>query len=171
MKTIDIEIALMRHFNIRQNLIVPNVSDWSFLVKFEADLLVLTKSRYATAIEIKVSKSDLKNDLKKSHIKQIEGNYNTITPNMKKWYGTLKHFYYAVPEKLKYEALSQIPSFCGLFVIEPIKTPSGIEYYDVEEIRSAKKLYNYKWTKKQQYDLARLGTMRICGLKEKIQSN
>ena len=55
MKTIEMEVALMKHFGIRQNIIVPNVS-WSFL-NYEADLVVLTKSNYATEIEIKISKA------------------------------------------------------------------------------------------------------------------
>ena len=168
MKTIDVEVALMRHYNIREKLIVPNVSDWSFLVKFEADLLVLTKSRYATAIEIKVTKSDLKADLKKSHIKEIEGVYNTLTPNMKRWYSPLKHFYYAVPENLMQDALNQIPPFCGLFIVKSTMLKSGINYHYVEQVKDPKTLYKNQWTEEQRYQLARLGTMRILRLKEKL---
>ena len=48
----------MNFFNYRANLIVPNIS-WG-LGLHECDLLVLTSSGYATEIEIKVSKADLK---------------------------------------------------------------------------------------------------------------
>jgi hypothetical protein len=42
----DIEIAVARHFNPRQKLIVPNVS-WGLGFHYELDLLVVTQSRYA----------------------------------------------------------------------------------------------------------------------------
>ena len=60
------EIALANFFNPRQNLIVPNVW-WGLDLNHECDLLVVSKSGFATEIEIKTSIQDLKKDLKKSH--------------------------------------------------------------------------------------------------------
>lgn len=125
MKTIEAEIALMREFKFQQNIVIPNVTVMSGLVGFEADILSLTKAGYATAVEIKVSKADLKNDLKKRHIKNVMGvkpvkgeSSSWYYKSMEDYYGNLKHFYYAVPKKLKDDALNQIPSFAGLFVFE-----------------------------------------------------
>ena len=63
--TLEMEIAVMRWLGIRQNLVVPNVS-WG-LLNYEADVVSLTPSGYATEVEIKVSKADLLADFKKGH--------------------------------------------------------------------------------------------------------
>lgn len=63
MTTLEMEIALMRELNIRKNIIVPNVSFGMYFKGYgalhECDLLCLSKSGYATEIEIKIIKSDL----------------------------------------------------------------------------------------------------------------
>ena len=64
-RCLDIEIAIMSAFNIRQNLIVPNISNQMCLVPFETDMLVLKPSGVAYGFEIKTSLSDLKADFKK----------------------------------------------------------------------------------------------------------
>lgn len=64
-RCIDIELSIFRLYDIRQHVIVPNISNQMFLVPFETDMLVLTQSGYATGFEIKVSKSDLLADLRK----------------------------------------------------------------------------------------------------------
>lgn len=152
MTTLEMQISVMNHFDIRRNLIVDNVTDMSLLVAFETDILVLSGSGYATGIEIKVSKGDLKNDLKKKQWKYLDDfkagkSYHEI------YFGAFKKFYYAVPEKLQEAALKQIPEWCGLLVCE--------RYPKLEEVRSPKLLFNNKWSDKERYQLARLGTMRI----------
>lgn len=166
MKTLEVEIALMKYFGIRKNLIVPNVSNWSNLLNFEADLLVLSGSGYASCIEIKVSKTDLKRDLTKKHIFLWTTNYNYFKHyyrDLKHYYRDLKYFYYAVPKKLQEDALAQIPKFAGLLVLD---------YYEgevcVTEVRKPRVLFKKKWSEQERYLLARLGTMRILGLKEKL---
>lgn len=161
MKTLEVEIGLMQHFDIRRNVIVPNVSDWSKCLRFEADMLILTKSGFATCIEIKVSKADLRRDLKKHHIarEQLHEHY----------FKNLKYFYYAVPQFLEDAALEQIPEFAGLLVMKKVfSLRFEKDIYQVEVSRKPKKLFNRKWTDEEQFDLARLGTMRILGLKEKL---
>lgn len=46
--TLDMEVAVMEHFGVRQNLIVPNVW-WGMGLNHECDMLVLTKSNCAYA--------------------------------------------------------------------------------------------------------------------------
>ncbi len=70
MNTGQIELALAKWLNWRTHLIVPNVS-WG-LGLHECDLLCLSKSGFATEIEIKASVSDLKRDGHKRHHHQSQ---------------------------------------------------------------------------------------------------
>jgi hypothetical protein len=65
LKSIEVEEAVARMFGIRQNIIVPNIS-WGMGLH-ECDLLIIRKSGYAVEVEIKVSRWDLRKDLKKTH--------------------------------------------------------------------------------------------------------
>jgi len=67
---------------------------------FKPDILIITKSRKIIEIEVKVSLSDLKNDIKKSIWHRRER-----LPDL---YPMPYQFYYAVPEKLKIKALEVI---------------------------------------------------------------
>jgi len=62
--SLDIEIAVAKHFGWRQNVIVPNVH-WGLGLHYEADLVVLRPSGWAIEIEIKISAADIRADLKK----------------------------------------------------------------------------------------------------------
>ena len=159
MKTIDIEIAMMKALNHRQNLIVPNVS-WGIFANRECDLIMLSSRDYATEIEIKVSKQDLKKDSKKRH--------NHISP-------LLARVYFAVPDKLEKLALEIIPDHAGLYIIKKVG------YYGTNRSRNYRTTVHLsreckrnkmaeKWTMEQRYQLARLGSMRILGLKIKLQT-
>ena len=153
MTTLEAEIILMKMWDIKTHLIVPTITTMSTLLKFEADMCVLTKSNLATVVEIKVSASDLKADLKKKHIKALTNNKT----GLKRYFPKIKHFYYAVPKELIEKAKLQIPDFAGL-----------INLSNQTIIKQPKLIYNYKWTAKERLTLARLGTMRILGLKTKI---
>ena len=155
MKTLEIEIAIMREFDIRRNLIVPNITTMSGLVPFEVDMLVLSKRGYATGVEIKVSRGDLKADLKKRQWARLD------FPKMKDHYfGRFKYFNYAVPAKLKEAALEQIPEWCGLYVADTVYERTRLHL-----VRQPERLYNKKWSDLEMYEVARLGAMRIYGLK------
>lgn len=165
-KCIDLEIAIMREFDIARNLIVPNISSMMGVVPFEVDMLVLTKCGYAYGFEIKVSKADLKADFKKPQHIRIGEMVNGKT-GMERYYGKFKYFNYAVPEQLKEDALELIPPFCGLWVLRKEKYPGPLKFYLARE---AKALFNYKYSEKECHYIARLGTMRILGLKEALRS-
>lgn len=156
MTTLEMELALVSHFNCRQNVIVPNVS-WGMLLH-ECDLLVLTSSRYAYEIEIKVSKQDLKRDVKKRH---------------KHTNSKIKKLFFAIPEKLsKYNDL--VPENAGIIIVKHITGYSDwnkkdYDYYKCDFSRQPKLEGNYKWTEQERNMLMRLGTMRIWTLKKQIQ--
>jgi len=145
-KTLDMEVYLMRHFDIRQNLIVPNIS-WGIRgINHECDLLILRPSNWAIEIEIKVSKNDILNETKKTH--NHESN-------------KIRYLYFAVPAHLVDFALKTIPERAGLL---------SIRHWSVSEIR--KPIVNKratKFTMKDRLQLGRLGILRLYKLKRKLQ--
>lgn len=144
MHTGEIELALARYFNTRENLIVPNIS-WG-LGLHEIDLLVLTSSAYAYEIEIKTSLSDLKADKNKKH--QHLSN-------------KIRRLYFAIPLELKEKALNNIPERAGLFTIEE-NTKVTLIKPPLINLRARK--FNDKEIKK----LYELSNMRLWNLKEVI---
>lgn len=148
MKTIDMEIALASFFDYRANLIVPNVS-WG-LINHECDLLILTNCGYATEIEIKISRSDLKADKKKNHGHE---SYK------------IKRLYFAISDNIDTNfALNEIPSRSGLIVVSEDKPIKIIKEAVIN--KTAK-----KFSEADRYQLARLGAMRIWRLKRKVNYN
>jgi len=151
MKSLDIEIAVMEYLGTRTNLIVPNVS-WGMDLH-ECDILSLSKAGYATEVEIKVSKYDLLNDKKKWH-----GHHDE----------KIAQLFFAVPEKLKLIALKCIPERAGILVAIKDPIEGSIE---VELIKYCRRNENaVKWSEEDRCKLARLGTLRILKLKEKIRN-
>lgn len=164
MQTIDLELALMNHFNYTQNICVPNVTTISGLVGFEVDMLVLTQANFAYAVEIKVSKSDLKADLSKKHIRSIDNQWSNMA--FEKCFQGIKHFYYCVPQELQGCAQDQIPGFCGLLV-------ASKQYEDllpeIELVRKPKQIFGEKWSESAKQDLMRLGCLRTYSLKNRLR--
>lgn len=166
MTTLELECALISHLNPRQNIIVPNVSDLSLILNFEADILQLSRDNYANAYELKVSKYDLKNDLNKRHIRDLDRVLTNGEVAFDFFYKPLKRFMYVVPQELKQDALNQIPDFCGLIVASYSEDIEGkIEF---EMIKRPKILNRYKWTDWERSKLGHLGAMRILALKKNI---
>lgn len=158
--TSDIEISAMNYFEPRKNIIVPNITHISGLVMFETDILVLSNSGYAIGMEIKISKSDLKADLKKSQWKNIDN------PNeFRRWFDRFKYFYYGVPHYLTEAAFQQIPEWCGLIEYKKNKEET---YTYGNCVRLPQQIFRTKWTDKEVLKLAKLGTLRIPNLKYKI---
>ena len=157
MKTPRIEVELLKHFDFTQNLVVNNVTTRSRLVNFETDLLVLSKSGYAHGVEIKVSKSDFKNDFKKPHIKTLD---------MERYFKNLKFFSYAFPSKLLEFAQKNVDERFGLYSISYHETYDS-KWYEVDMVRKPKMLFNKKWSDRDRMHLAHLGCMRIFNSKLK----
>ena len=139
----EIELSVARYFSWRINLIVPNVS-WGLWLH-ECDLLVVTKAGYCYEVEIKISLSDLKADAKKSH-----GHKSKM----------IRKLYFAIPEYLT-DAIEHIPENAGILIISA--RGQCKMFRDAATNSEAPKL-----TEKERYQVARLGTMRIFNLKQKI---
>ncbi len=155
-KTLDMEIAVSTYFNIRQNLIVPNVS-WGMFA-YEVDLCILSPAGYATEVEIKVSRSDLIKDKEKPH-----GHRST----------KIKYLYFAIPEHMRKD-IEHVPERAGVLIVkysEPRKL-YGVDYpggFYCSKERDAQIHTKYKWADYERDGLMRLGAMRIWGLKQKLQ--
>lgn len=147
--TLDMEIALIKHFNPRQNLPITNVS-WG-MFNHECDLFILTSSGYGYEIEIKVSRSDLIKDKDKAH-----GHIDS----------RIKYLYFAVPYYLEKD-VEHIPNHAGILIV----SDENKVYPAVKIIRKPEQKGNYKFSIDEQYQLARLGALRILGLKQKIKNN
>lgn len=140
--TVHIEEALFRHFNVRRNIIVPNVY-WGLGFYHELDMLVCYPSGYCTEVEIKVSKTDILADKKKKHGHNDE---------------RIRYLYFAVPESLKEYALEHIPKNAGLLILK--EWDDGATF--VEEVRKAKARKNaIPLTEEERIQLMRLGCMRL----------
>lgn len=157
----EIELALIkvREFNIRQNIVVPNVS-WG-LLNHEADLLIMSKSGYLTEIEIKRSWADFLADFKKNHKHDSE---------------LIKYFYYCVPECLREKVYDKLieskTQYTGVITYDEelrIKI-SGYKYishlgdfaYIIREMHPNRKLFI-----EEELQIARLGFMRVWAAKAK----
>jgi hypothetical protein len=147
--TPEIEVAIAKYFDIRRNIIVPNIF-WSFF-NYELDLLIITRSRYAYEVEIKISLQDLKKDKEKYHCH----NSNKI-----------KKLYFAIPKKLM-PHIEHIPEEAGILVVY-------VNMWGELSVRKEREAVNkskYQWTQDQIYEVTKLGTMRIWRLKEIINKS
>lgn len=151
----EIELAVAKYFNPRQNLIVPNIS-WG-MCSHECDLMVLTQSNYAYEIEIKISAGDLKADAHKTHKHESK---------------LIKLLYFAIPEYLLPYA-EHIPKRAGIIKVwrEYFGTPEDPTWRDYCSVVKAPKVNKEaeKWEDRRRMELMRLSTMRIWSLKETCQ--
>lgn len=152
--TLELEIALAKYFDVRRNIIVPNIS-WG-LLSHEVDLLVVRKSGIAVEVEIKISVQDLKADFKKSH-HHIE-KQNRIT-----------EFYYAMPKDIYEKCIDIIPKSAGIIICERYINYKKESAVKATLLRKSTRIKgSRKLTSEEQFKVAKLGCMRIFSLKEKI---
>ena len=152
-KTIDIEIALAKYYGVRQHIIVPNIS-WGLPGMHECDLFIISKAGIATEIEIKISRSDLLADFKKGH-------------NHADRSGRIAYLYFAMPESMYEKCKDLIPIDAGILTCHRPSWDGG-KIYVKEQRKPVRRKNTRKLTTEEQFKIARLGTMRIFSLKEKI---
>lgn len=146
----EIEMIVSRLWGWRTNVIVPNIS-WGAGVH-ECDLLILSKAGWATEIEIKVSRSDLKKDAEKKHAHSSD---------------KIKYLYFAIPNTLL-NCLEFIPERAGVIIITAYENEKYEGYHGEvfrhPEVNTSAK----KWTEVERVNLGRLGCMRIWSLKQAL---
>lgn len=151
------EVAIANYFGIRQHIIVPNIS-WGFGMH-ECDLFIIKKSGVVVEVEIKRSKSDLLADFKKGH--NHHDRQNRIT-----------ELYFALPEELYESCKDLIPEGAGIITCYRWTDYKKRERLGAQTKRSPKRIKRArKLTEQEQLRIARLGTMRIWSLKQKIIKN
>lgn len=134
MTTPEMEKLIYTYFESGSLAIVPKVTKnngwldtqimiWKNIVNHECDMLIVTKNRYLTEVEIKISLSDLKADFKKEHQHKDKN---------------IKNFYYAFPEEIKDKAIELIPEEAGILIAVKKHLNSGYEYRDIECYRKSK---------------------------------
>ena len=149
--TPEMEVAIAKYFGIRKHIVVPNVS-WGFF-NHECDLFLIRTSGYGFEVEIKRSKSDMMADFKKKHGHKDRQN-------------RIVQLYYAFPEELLSKVEDLVPEECGIITVS--RSEWNNKAYasmrrDAKRKKGAKPL-----TQKEQLKIARLGTLRIWTLKEKM---
>lgn len=153
--TTEMELAIAKYFKVRLHIIVPRLSygfDWIH----ECDLFFIQRNGYAFEVEIKRSKSDLLADFNKGH-------------NHKDKKNRIRELYYAIPINLYESCKDIIPKDAGILVCEKWLHDDGKIIISVYTKRQPVKVKNArKLTLEEQLVVARLGTMRIWKLKEKL---
>ena len=152
--TSEMEVAIAKYFGYRTHIVVPNVS-WGF-TSHECDLLLIRKSGYCFEVEIKRSKTDMLADFKKRH-KHIDRQNRIV------------QLYYAFPKELLSNVEELVPKECGILTVERYVGWNDKWSTSVSMVRDAKRKRGArKLTQKEQLQVARLGTLRIWTLKDKI---
>ena len=147
--TPEMEVAIAKYFGIRTHIVVPNVS-WGFF-NHECDLFLIRKSGYGFEVEIKRSKSDMQADFKKKHTHGDRKN-------------RIVQLYYAFPKELLPKVEDLVPKDCGIITVEYYADRGYARMHrEAKRRKGAKRL-----TEKEQLQIARLGTLRIWTLKEKL---
>lgn len=112
-----IRFALARYFNWRQHVMM---SEWTIDGGI-ADLLFISRSGYATEIEIKISRADWKADRHKQK-------FDRERPH-------IARFFYAVPETLADSQPEWTPEYTGLLIVRAAH--NSYSFDEVTEARAA----------------------------------
>lgn len=141
----DIEVCLAGDLFafLRGWTVVPNVQDYrvhgpSYA---ELDLVAVSPAGWASEVEIKVTRSDLRRDLEKGHAHD--------NPRM-------RFLWFAMPESVEYQDL--VPERAGVILVRERNPGAYLTAYKVR--RPQVNPTAVKWTDAERYDLARLGLIR-----------
>lgn len=175
----DAIVTYISEFRIRQHVVVPNVS-WG-LLNHEADLLVMSKAGYLTEIEIKRSWHDFMKDFQKSHTHnddKISYLYyavpRLIAPKVEQYLYVFGDTYASWDKDHKHPQTGIVgysehnPNHCGLIIYENTTNRKG-EPVSIARIKHyAQKIGKYMLSQDEQFQLMRLGLMRVWNLKKKV---
>lgn len=101
----DIIVSCVKYLsicNVRTHYVLPSAF-WGIGLNHEADILVVSHAGFATEIEVKISLSDLKADLKKGH-----GHRGR----------KIKALYFAMPDWLHEKGMEFIPEHAGIISVK-----------------------------------------------------
>lgn len=163
---------------LRLYFMAPNTKKYEmmnlFIYGWESDYLAVTKSMVAYEVEIKISKEDFKNDLKKKTDKHLLFENGDMAGRFPKGSPMPNYFYYAVPDGLILPA--DIPSYAGLIYLHPWgvsfeKEPKKLtdEKFDPDKMKLADKFYYNMWNWRDKYDKLSNYAEEIKLLKKQIR--
>ena len=129
-----------------------------FVFSWESDFLLKTKSGYWYEVEVKISRSDFKNDRKKKPEKYdiLEGSKSGLRPN---------YFSYCVPEHLLDKVEDLIPYYAGICTVDDYgnvrfsRSPNMIHSEKISDdmLNLTKKFYynysNLRWKEDNKDDI------------------
>lgn len=142
-----LEYLIAEYMNPRVNLIVPNVS-WGLRgLRHECDLLCVSPAGYATEVELKISRSDIKADMGKMH-----GHRSKL----------IRRFFFGVPVALV--DCEYLPLDAGIIAVDFNRGRHGVKIVRPPRVNKDSR----KLTPAEIDKIRHLGCMRIWGLKKKI---
>lgn len=156
MTSSNIEFAIWQHWGQKQKKVMCHNVSWG-MFNHECDILVLENDNTFTEVEIKVSKSDIKKDLEKTH--KHKSAYIT-------------KLYFAIPDYLyKDDVIALIPDHAGIIAVtkEQPKYGYSTSSYLVQIKRKPKVTKKHEATYDQIRKLAYLQQFRFW--KERIRAN
>lgn len=118
---------------------------------FEADVLMVTKSRVVYEYEVKTSRADFKRDFSKVVKHRIYSDSRPHLVKSRNYPRKPNHFYYVCEENLI--KLTEIPKYAGLIYI----TKEG----KIKTVKKAPKLHSYKFPDNMVWNIASTLTARI----------
>jgi hypothetical protein len=138
----EMQLEIARWLDWRTHLIVPNVS-WG-LGLHECDLLSMSKARWVTEFEIKVSLADLKKDGEKRHQHKSD---------------RIKYLWFAMPESMKGHE-EYVPENAGIVYVKE----NGVK---VVNRKPKPNKHARKLNEAEAVHLGMLGAMRMWEMKKK----
>lgn len=130
-KEITKALALERHYlgsKVFRNCYIDN---------FECDILEVNQSGFTTEYEVKISRSDFKNDRKKLDLSR-----NVLKDDLIQLGNRTNYFYYVVPENLL--SVDEIPEYAGLIYVKQKQESKRYTMLMFERIKKAPKLHKNK---------------------------
>lgn len=150
----SVQDAVYIHCAIKNHeIIVPN----SCMFAWESDVVSVTRSGFTHEFEIKITRSDFKQDAKKERTRllldpTVTGYFHSHTvsrPN---------YFWYVTPEGMIAEA--EVPDYAGLiYAMEPV-VGYHLYFNTTKEIKPAQRIHREKITDAARQQLARSMTVR-----------
>ena len=126
----DLEIALARYVDYRQNLVIPNLSH-AFFPYWESDIIAISGSGYMTEYEIKTSVSDLKREWRKQRWKWLTFPRRGVGKNGRprnEFVDLIRRYIIVVPDSIADKCQGLIPEAvgAGLLTFDRYSEESGL---------------------------------------------
>ena len=145
-----------------------------FIYGWESDYLAITNSMIAHEVEIKVTRSDFKNDLTHKTDKHLLFEGGNKLGRFSKAGGMPNYFYYAVPANLV--KAEEVPAYAGLIYVQPwgveiVKEPKKLtdEKFDPEKMKLTDKFYYNMWSWRDKFEKFRDVDADIKSYKKQIK--